>query len=111
IDAARNLKGNTRFGKSSLRADDALGDGRFGNEKCAGDFVRGEAAEQAQRERDAGFRGEHRMACGEDQAQEVVANVVVDGGIETGYRRALLLVDVAAELFVLAFEEAVAAEI
>ena len=79
------------LGEGALGADDALGDGGLGDEKGAGDFVGGEAAEQAEGERDAGFGGEHGMAGDEDEAQEVVADVVVERGVEVGRRFARAL--------------------
>jgi hypothetical protein len=51
-----DLKGNVRLSQRSLGADNALGDSWLRNEKGAGDFLRAQAAEQAQRERNARFR-------------------------------------------------------
>jgi len=45
IRAAWNFEGNARFGERAFGADDALGDGWFGDEKGASDLLRGEAAE------------------------------------------------------------------
>ena len=45
------------------------------------------AAEQAQRQRHARLRRQHRVAGGEDQAQQVVADVVVDDGGEVRLAR------------------------
>ena len=51
-------------------------------------------------------RGEHRMAGGEDEAQQVVADVVVERGRRySAIGRLLLVVDLAAELLVLALEQ------
>ena len=95
---ARDLEGDARLGQRALGADDALGDGRLGDEEGARDLLGRQAAEQAQRERDARLGREHRMAGGEDQAQQVVADVVVERGVEI--RRGLLLLglELAAEL-------------
>ena len=75
LGAARHLERNVRLGERALGADDALRDGRLGHEKGARDLVGGQAAEQAQRERDARLGREHRMAGGEDETQQVVADV------------------------------------
>ena len=56
VRSARDLEGNARLGQRALGADDALGNGRLRDQKGARDFLRGQAAEQAKRERDARFR-------------------------------------------------------
>src|SRR6266581_7038516 len=112
---ARDLEGDARLGKRALRADDALGDGRLGDEEGARDLVGRQAAEQAQRERGARLGREHRMAGDEHEAQEVVADVVVhaidQGGFVVRRRHLLLELHLAGQLFVLALEELVAAEV
>ena len=69
-----HLEGDARLGEGPLGPDDALGDGRLGDEERARDLLGRQAAEQAQRERDARLGREHRMAGGEHEAQEVVAD-------------------------------------
>ncbi len=64
-------------------------------EKGAGDFVGGEATQQTQRECYAPFGGKHRMTRGEDQAQEVVSDVVIDGVFEIGHGQLLLGLELA----------------
>ena len=59
---ARNLEGNARLGERPLGADNALGDGRLRHQERPGDLLGGQAAEQAQRERNALLGGEHRVA-------------------------------------------------
>src|SRR6266581_2103771 len=112
---ARDLEGDARLGKRALRADDALGDGRLGDEEGARDLVGRQAAEQAQRERGARLGREHRMAGDEHEAQEVVADVVVhaidQGGFVVRRRHLLLELHLAGQLLVLALEELVAAEV
>ena len=102
-----HLEGHARFGEGALGADDALRDGGLGDEEGARDLVGGQAAEQAQRERDARLGGEHGMAGDEDEAEQVVADVVVEG-VRSRVRRGRAPADleVAAELFVLALEAA-----
>src|SRR6202041_2794421 len=77
---AGDLEGDAGFSEGAFGADDALGDGGFGNEEGAGDFVGGEAAEHAEGEGQLGFGGEDGVAGDEDEAEEVVADVVVDCG-------------------------------
>jgi hypothetical protein len=80
--AARHLEGNARLRQCSLGADDALGDRRFGSEESAGDFLRREAAEQAQSEGKARFHRQDRVTGDEHQVEEIIANVVIDGGVD-----------------------------
>ena len=68
----------------ALGAHDALRDGRLRDQERARDLVGGQAAEQAQRQRDARLGRQHRVAGGEHQAQQVVADVVVERGLEVG---------------------------
>ena len=81
--AARDLEGNLGLGQRAFRADDALGDGPFGDEKGARDPFRRQSAYDAQSEGDTRLFGQQRMAGGEGQAEQIVANVVVEarGGI------------------------------
>ena len=105
LGAARHLERHLRLGQRALGADDALGDGRLGDEEGAGDLVGRQAAEQAQRQRDPRLGGQHRVAGDEHQAQQVVADVVVQGRVEVR-RRPRCDLELAAELLVLAAESA-----
>ena len=80
--AVRRLERNAGAGQRLLGADDALGDGRLRHQVGAGDLGRGQAAEQAQRQRDPGLHGQHRVAGREDQPQQVVVDVIGDGPVE-----------------------------
>ena len=102
--------GTLRLGEGPLGPDDALGDGRLRDEERARDLLGRQAAEQAERERDARLGGEHRMAGGEHEAQEVVADVVVERGVEIRHGHLLLGLELVAELLVLALEQLVPAE-
>ena len=86
LGPARYLEGDALLGQRALGAHDALGDGRLRDKEGAGDLVGRQAADQAQGERDAGFGGEHGMTGREDQAQEIVADIVVESGIEVRHR-------------------------
>ena len=99
--------GTLRLGQRPLGAHDPLRDRRLRDEERARDLVGRQAAEQAQRQRDARLGREHRVAGGEDQAQQVVADVVVERGVEIRRRRlACCDLELAAELLVLALERA-----
>lgn len=74
VGAVRDLERHPRFRQCPLRPDDPLGDRRFGAEVGPGDLLGGQAAHQAQGERDPGVRGEDGVAGGEDQPQQVVVD-------------------------------------
>src|ERR1700733_8981619 len=78
--AGGDFEGDAGCGEGAFGADDALGDGGFGEEEGAGDLVGGEAAEHAEGEGKLGFGREDGVARDEDEAEEVVADVVVDCG-------------------------------
>src|SRR5256884_611804 len=94
----------------SLGADDALGDGRLGNEESAGDFPGREAAEKTKRERDACFGGKHGVTGDEHQTEKVVANLVPPGNVKICHGQVLLGLELAGKLRVLAIEELIAAK-
>ena len=50
------------------------------------------------------------MAGGEHETQEIVADIIVERGIEIGLRRLLLDLKLVTELLMFAFEQLVAAE-
>ncbi len=107
LAAARRLERDVRLRERALGADDPLGDGRLRREERAGDLRRGEAAEQAQGQRDACLARQDRVAGHEDQPQHVVLDAVVEHRLEVGL---LGLLELAAELLVLALQPRVAAE-
>jgi len=90
VGAARDLERDAFLRERPLRANDALRDRRFGDEERARDLVRREAAEETERQRDAGLGREHGMARDEDEAEEVVADGVVDRRVEVGGRELAL---------------------
>ena len=110
LGPAGDLEGDARLGEGPLGPDDALGDGRLRDEERARDLLGRQAAEQAERERDARLGREHRMAGREHEAQEVVADVVVERGVEIRRGRLLLGLELATELLVLALEQLVPAQ-
>ena len=62
-----------RVGERAFGTDDAVCDSRLGHEKHARDLVRGEPADQAQRERKLRLVAQHGMARRENQAEKIVA--------------------------------------
>src|SRR3546814_14601405 len=71
-------------------------------EEGARDLVGRQAAEQAQGQCDAAFARKYRMAGGEHQTQQVVADVVVEPVVESGRGHVLLLLQFARYFRVLA---------
>jgi hypothetical protein len=108
--AARHFEGDLLLGQRLLGPHDALGDGRLGHEEGARDLLRGQAAEEPEGERDASLGGEHRMAGDEHQAQEVVAHVLVDRGLQVRHGQFLPDLHLAAHLLQLAVAAPVAAQ-
>jgi len=102
LGVARHFVRHFRCRERLLRADDALRDRRFRCEECAGDLARRQAAKQSQRQRDARFGGEHRVTGGEDEAQQVIANLVVERGVDVERRT---FIELASDLLVLVIGE------
>src|SRR6266481_3536887 len=109
IRSARDLEGNARLAEGSLGPNDALGDRGLWDQKGARDLIRSQAAEQAQSERNARLGRENRMAGYEHEAQEVVADVIVERGLEIRHGHLLLGLELATKLLVLALKPFVAA--
>jgi hypothetical protein len=80
--AARHFEGDVFFGEGAFGADDALSYGGFGGEEGAGDLSGGEAAEETEGEGGAGLGGEDGVTGDEDEAEEVVSDGIVEGGVE-----------------------------
>ena len=81
VGASGDFEGDVFLGESAFGANDALGDGGLGGEEGAGDLSCGEAANETEGEGGAGFGGEDGVAGDEDEAEEVVSDGVVDGGV------------------------------
>src|SRR2546428_1435915 len=97
IRPAWDLKGNARLSQRAFGADDALGNGRLRSEKGARDFLGGQAAHQAKRERNARFRGKNRMTGDEHETQQIVADIVVIRGVEIRHSHFLLGLELSTE--------------
>ena len=102
VDAPRHLEGHAGSGQGALGPHDALGHGRLRDEKGPRDLVGREPPEQAQRQRRARLGRQHGMAGREDQAQQIVPHVVVEGGVEV--RGGAPRLELVAQLLVLAIE-------
>src|SRR5213082_2856515 len=111
LSPAGDLERDARLAQGSLGADNALGDGRLGHEKRPGDLVGGKPAQEAQRERHARLGREHRVARDEHEAQQVVADGVVDGGVEIRYARFPAVFELVTELLVLMVEHLAPAQL
>src|SRR5919197_284150 len=61
----------------ALRANEALGHGRLGNEEGACNLIRPQPAERSQGKRDLGVKRQRRMAAGEDELQPLVRDRLV----------------------------------
>jgi hypothetical protein len=105
LGPAGHLERDARLGESLLGPDDSLGDGRLRDEERARDLGGLEAPDQPERERNARLGRENRVTGREHEAEEVVADVIVDRSVEIGHDRLLTGLDLAAELLVLAFED------
>ena len=108
LGPGRHFVRHLLFGERALGADDALLNGRFGGEKRPRNLRRGEAGQQLQRQRHARFGRQHRMTRGEDQPQQIIADIVFESGVEVGHVVRLHFVD---QLLVLVLGERVMAEV
>src|SRR4029077_13424580 len=97
--------------QSPFGADDPLSNGRLGDQESPRDLVGCQASKQAQRERDARLGRKHRMAGSKHKAQQIVANIIVERGIEIRLRRLLLDFELVTELLMLSFEQLIAAKV
>ena len=77
-------RGPTGVGEGTLGANDALRNRRFADKKRPRDFLRGQAAEHAQRQRNTRLGGKNRMTRHEHEPQQIVAHFVVDHGVRIG---------------------------
>ena len=82
LGPAGDLEGDPLLREGPLRANDALRHRRLRDQERPGDLVGRQTAEQPQRERDAPLGREDRVTGGEDEAEQVVSDVVVDRGVE-----------------------------
>ena len=107
---ARDFEGHALFGQRALGAHDALGDGRLRNEESARDLLGLQAGDEPQGQGHLRLPAEQRMAGGEHQPQQVVADVVVERGVEVGHLRLAVRGQLVPQLGVLAVDQLGAAE-
>ncbi len=105
-----DLEGDTRLGERALGPYDPLRDGRLPDQERPRDLLGLQPPEQPQREGDPRLGGEHRVARGEHQAQQVVLDVAVQGGVQVGLGALSLGPQLVAQLFDLAFQPLFAAD-
>jgi hypothetical protein len=106
--ASRHLERHPRLGEGPLGAHDALRQRRLRDEEGARDLLGGEPSEEPERERHAGFSRQHRVAGDEDEAQQVVADLIVEPGIQV--RGLVPVLQLVAELPLLAVVQRAAAQ-
>jgi hypothetical protein len=106
----RDLEGDACLGEGPLRSDDPLGDGRPRDEERTRDLMGREPSEQAKRQRDARLGRENGMAGYENEAQQIVADIVVESRIEIRSTHLKLRLDLTTELLVRALEPLASAE-
>jgi len=95
--------------KGPLRAHDALGDRRVRQQEGSGDLLGRQAADHPQRQSRAGLTRQSRVTGGEDQPKQLIADVVVQGGVQIGHGL-LLGLHVPGDHLVLALEHSAAAQ-
>jgi hypothetical protein len=88
-----------------------LGDRRLRDEKRSGDLVRGQTPEYVERERDPRVDGQHRVAGREDEAEQVVFDVVIEGRVDVGRGPRFVNRQLVAEQRQLALEPLLAAQV
>ena len=108
--AAGHFERHVGFGQRALGAHDALRHRRLRREERACDLVRGQAAQQAQRQCDPRVHRQHRVARDERQPQQVVVDVVVQRVLVAAAAFVLDVFQFPREFFVLAFEQLQAAQ-
>ena len=109
LGPARDFERDLLFGERPLGPDDSLRDRRFGHEERARDLVGREAAENAEGQRDARLARQNWMTAREDEAKQIVADVVVDRRVEIRRGRASFDLDLVTYLLTFAFERLLAA--
>ena len=108
----RGTSNGTRFFcERPLRTHDPLRDRRLGDEKRARNLVGRQPAEQPQRQRRARLCRQDRMARGEDEPQQIVADIFVHRRFELARDLVLTLFELVSQLLVFAIEQLAATEV
>jgi hypothetical protein len=110
VCAARHLEAQSGISDRLFRADDALGDGHLARQESTGDLVRRQTADDTQRERGAGVGRKHGVAGCEDEAQQLVAKIIVHGHFDHLGRVLGLGIQLPRDLLVLARAQLVATD-
>ena len=109
--AARRFKRNMCFQESFLGAEDALAHGFFRHQEGAGNFRRGEAADQTQGKSDAAFDRKDGMAGREDEPEHVIVDDLIQCVIQSIAEMLLLKFEFAGNFFVLLHQHLATAKI
>src|SRR5262244_1719420 len=99
-----------RICKCSFCSNNSLGDGGLRGKEGARNFLSRQASQQTKRQRNTRFRRENRMAGDEDKPQQVIANGIIQSGIEVGHG-IFLFAQLATEFLVFAIKQLISAEI
>src|SRR5215469_14387843 len=99
-----------RISKCSFCSNNSLGDGGLRCKEGARNFLSCQASQQTKRQRNTRFRRENRMAGDEDKAQQVIANGIIQSGIEVRHGT-FLFAQLATEFLMLAIKQLISAEI
>jgi hypothetical protein len=110
LGSARHFEANALLAQRAFGPHDTLRHRGLRHQKGARDFLGREPADQPQRQRGAGLRGQHRVAGGEDEPQQIIADVIVEGGIEVGLGCLARGLQLPAQLVVLALDQLAATQ-
>jgi hypothetical protein len=105
---AGNLEGDPGLGQRPFGTDDPLGDCGFGHEERPGNLLGRQASQKAQGQRHSALGPQDGVAGDEDQAQEIVANVVIHVLAEFLPSPFPALIQCAAQLIVLSLQHRLA---
>lgn len=110
LGPAGHGKRDARVGQRALGPHDTLGNRGLWCQERARDFIGRQAADDAKRQRHACRRRKDGVAGREHQAEKVVADVVVKGGIQTRFRAVRLSVALMGQRFVVVLEARASSE-
>ena len=108
--APGHIEGQAGIAERPLGPDDALGDGRLGGKKGAGNLVGRQPADETQGQGRASLARKDRMAGREDQAKKLIVDVVVHGRFEFLEAGVAFILQIPADLLMLAGAHPLATE-
>src|SRR5262249_33625848 len=104
------LKRHLLFGERPFCPHNSLGNRGLPNQKAASQPSGGQPAQHSECQRYARLRRQNRMACCEDQAQQVVVHVTIERHVGFRWGATLTLLEFTPQFQVLAIEHLVAPE-